>query len=153
MSARKIILCFCCPSLFRDLLSLSKEPLGNAAPLPRNPVILKDTAIHPLQKKLSGAPVILIKVADQVNPGETSDPLLSSPSKSPSDRFDRFEQTEGRFFSHEAIYTGIVSKQVQLNILVTMTVKCNSYKRICVGEISQDIQQDFRKYSRAVRGI
>lgn len=68
-SARKIILCFWCPSQYRDLRSLSEELLGNAAPLPRNPVILKDTAIHPMQKKkLSGAPVVSMKLADQVKP-------------------------------------------------------------------------------------
>lgn len=149
MSCRKIILCFCCPSLFRDLLSLSEESLGNAAPLPRNPAILKDTAIHPLQRKLSGAPVVSIKLSDQVKPGETSDPLLSSPSKFPSDTFGRFEQAEGGFFSHETIYTGIVPQQVQLSISVTITVKYKSQKRLCVGETSQDIQPDLKKYNRA----
>ncbi len=56
----------------------------NAAPLSRNPEILKNTAIHQMQKKLSGAPAVSMKPADQVNPGETSDPLLRAPNKSPS---------------------------------------------------------------------
>ena len=83
-SARNIILCFWCPSLFRDLLFLSEELLGNAGPLLRNPANPKNRAIHQMQKKLSGAPAVAMNLADQVNPNETSDPSLSSPNKSPS---------------------------------------------------------------------
>lgn len=83
-SARKIFLCFWCPSLLRDLPSLSEEPLGNAAPLPRNPANLKNTAIHRMQEK-SGVPAVSMNLADQGNPGESSDTSLSSLHKSPSD--------------------------------------------------------------------
>lgn len=137
-SARKFILCFWCPSLFRDLLPLPEEPLM----LRCFPEIMWFLRTQPYtkcwrkktKKKQPGAPAVSMKPADQVNPGET----LILRSAHPINRLPPLRIWKGwsRIFEpRDDSHRWIVSKQVQVNTTVTKAARCKRYTDICVGDI------------------
>lgn len=85
-SARKFILCFWCPSLFRDLLPLPEEPLMLRC-FPEIMWFLRTQPYTKCWKKNKKTTRSTCCFHETVWPGESrwnSDPALSSPDKSPS---------------------------------------------------------------------